>query len=802
LLAADGGFRPVPDHPLSGQTKVRAALWGELENDGVLSAYLCREGENRLFRRTEAGWIEAEAAGLGGGDLDTVDCALFDADHDGDLDLFLVNADGPDELFNNNLDGTFRPLAAEQGLTGGEVASRALVVADLDRDRDDDLLLLKDGAPVQVLENDLLWQYRPLALSLGEAQAGIASDLDVDGYPELYLWQKAGLVRWARSGQGWTATTLGRPVAEVRRMALLDVDGDGARELLLGHAAGWHVYRLAGDTLEPLFSAALPELLAWTVLPLDAGHGPALAALAADGRLFLWMPGAGRHAFLTLAFSGRQRPAEQMRSNASGIGTRAALRVGSRWSAVAPHREHSGPGQDLRPQAIGLGGAARADFVAITWSDGVFQTELDLAAAQSHRIEEQQRQLASCPVLFAWDGERYAFVSDVLGVGGIGFAVGPGEYAEPRPWERLLLPPGLAQPRKGHYTLKLGEPMEEALYLDSARLVAYDLPPGWAAVPDERMGILGPQPTGEMLFYRREALPLLARDGEGRDVTATLVQADHQAAPLGEVDPRFVGLMAHEQTLTLELAEPVMRGEGTPLLVMDGWVEYPYSQTSFSAWQAGASYRAPSLEVRLPDGSWRLLREQFGYPAGMPRRMALPLPDLPDGVTALRLRGNLEIYWDRIAIAYAEPLPETRRTVLPLAEASVLGNGFARRTTAAQRRPHYDYSRRAPLWDTRHMAGYYTRFGPVEPLLAATDDAVAIIGPGEEVEMRFADKAPTLPLGWTRHLVFEAEGWAKDMDLYTRNGATLAPLPYRGAQPDPRRDALHREFNTRYQAGF
>jgi hypothetical protein len=33
---------------------------------------------------------------------------MFDADHDGDLDLLLIKSDGAVELLNNNGDGTFR----------------------------------------------------------------------------------------------------------------------------------------------------------------------------------------------------------------------------------------------------------------------------------------------------------------------------------------------------------------------------------------------------------------------------------------------------------------------------------------------------------------------------------------------------------------------------------------------------------------------------------------------------------------------------------------------------------------------
>ena len=130
------------------------------------------------------------------------------------------------------------------------------------------------------------------------------------------------------------------------------------------------------------------------------------------------------------------------------------------------------------PAAIGLGGARKLDFLAIDWSDGVFQSELDLATGTTHAIVETQRQLSSCPVLFVWDGEGYRFVSDILGVGGLGYSTGPGSYGTPRPWENFLIPADLMKPRDGELRFKIAEPMEESCYLDSAQLVAWDLPPG------------------------------------------------------------------------------------------------------------------------------------------------------------------------------------------------------------------------------------------------------------------------------------------------------------------------------------
>ena len=123
-----------------------------------------------------------------------------------------------------------------------------------------------------------------------------------------------------------------------------------------------------------------------------------------------------------------------MRSKASGIGAQVALRNGSRWTTMQNYRLHSGPGQGLQPLSVGLGGSERADFVAVDWSDGVYQSELELEAGKLHLLSETQRQLSSCPVLFAWDGEKYAFVSDLLGVGGIGYVIAlPPLVSKPRP---------------------------------------------------------------------------------------------------------------------------------------------------------------------------------------------------------------------------------------------------------------------------------------------------------------------------------------------------------------------------------
>jgi hypothetical protein len=179
--------------------------------------------------------------------------------------------------------------------------------------------------------------------------------------------------------------------------------------------------------------------------------------------------------------------------------------------------------------------------------------------------------------------------------------------------------------------------------------------------------------------------------------------------------------------------------------------------------------------------------------------MSVPLSKLSPGTDALRLRGNLEIYWDRISVAYAEDLPEAKRLDLPPVAARLAQTGFPKRLTFPQARPGYDYGTRTPFWDTRAMAGFYTRLGPVDDLVSEADDALAIIGPGDEIHLEFEAPAEPPP-GWTRRLVLESRGWTKDMDLYTKDGETLAPLPETGHDP-ARRQALHAAYNLRWRDG-
>ena len=783
LLREDDGYQFNTDHPLASVTDVAFALFGDLDNSGTIDVYLGRKGPNVLLMQdTDGTWNDrTNDAEVAGGATTSSDGAMVDIDHDGDLDILVANIDGPMDVFANTLDGPFRQIGDETGLSEATNASQ-LLIADLDHTSDLDVLAIRPQGENMLFFNNRLWKFARndtyLPLEESNILHAVAGDINATGRASLYtIEDDRTLGYWWLDNKGRAKRKVLKTLKEIPvNMAILDQNGDGQLEVL--------------TTPHP----SLTGVKHWTVLQQEIARGPAIVAVPRSGEAIAQIlpPGPGRHAFTGITLSGAEDPSQQMRSNASGIGAQVAARRGTQWTIRRNLPHESGPGQNSQPMVFGLGGQDQLDFVLIDWPDGLLQTELagvkdlgseattpEFTAGNIQRINETQRQVSSCPVLFAHDGTSMRFVSDVLGVGGIGYLLEPGTYNQPRPFERFIFPNGaLAPDEDDRLRMVICEPMEEVCYLDAATLSGWILPDGWNVVIDERMAIQSEQPSGREIFFRGEYDPVSCTNDRGQDVLAAVRDVDFVAAPIGPIDRRFIGRLEGEHIL--ELAFDCNLAElSNPVLLMDGWVEYPYSQTMFASWQAGLTYNAPTLEARDGDGTWHVIHEQFGYPAGMPRTAAMPLGELPEGTTAIRLRTNQEIYWDRLRIIDAESAPQGARQInATLASADFQPIGYPRRLKRPQRRPDYDFADRAPLWDARHQRGLYTEFGEVADLLTSANQEVVTIGPGEGVTLSF-ELPEDLPRGMygNVHWILDAHGWCKDRDRFTRDGETLEPLP-------------------------
>jgi hypothetical protein len=109
----------------------------------------------------------------------------------------------------------------------------------------------------------------------------------------------------------------------------------------------------------------------------------------------------------------------------------------------------------------------------------------------------------------------------------------------------------------------------------------------------------------------------------------------------------------------------------------------------------------------------------------------------------------------------------------------------------------------------RDLAGNYTRYGDVLPLLSEPDNQYIISNAGDEMTVEFdARSLPALPTGWKRDFLIRSVGWVKDGDLNTAFGNTVMPLPFHGMKsytpsktdtyPEtPELRKYNREYNTR-----
>src|SRR6202007_3116302 len=80
------------------------------------------------------------------------------------------------------------------------------------------------------------------------------------------------------------------------------------------------------------------------------------------------------------------------------------------------------------PLTFGLRSYTGVDTIRITWPNGLVQNETKQKGGTALVVKEKPRLSGSCPMVFAWNGTRFEFVTDVLGVAPLGASDGEGQY--------------------------------------------------------------------------------------------------------------------------------------------------------------------------------------------------------------------------------------------------------------------------------------------------------------------------------------------------------------------------------------
>ncbi|MCG8607254.1 CRTAC1 family protein, partial [bacterium] len=178
----DGSFTKITESVIVNDGGGEAALWADYDNDGDLDLFVTVasldsrvSSNNRLYQNDGAGSFTRITTGeIVNGEAVSVGGSWGDYDNDGDLDLFVMNAEDSERnsLYQNNGNGTFFQIESGPIVEQSGQRSRGSSWADYDNDGDLDLFITNS------LGNHVLYQNDGQGLFTELTDSELAADMN------------------------------------------------------------------------------------------------------------------------------------------------------------------------------------------------------------------------------------------------------------------------------------------------------------------------------------------------------------------------------------------------------------------------------------------------------------------------------------------------------------------------------------------------------------------------------------------------------------------------------------------------
>lgn len=779
--------------------KDQAAIFADYDNDGYLDIYIVNTASNLLYFNVEEGKFRNIAVPAGVAESDTGYAALFaDFDHEGDLDLYLATATA-NRLYRNNSDGTFTELSEKMGIAGGNTCSRDAAFGDFDEDGDLDLFVVNKDTSNILYTNLRQGRFQDITAKSGltsERGSGAVAvgDYNNDGFLDLFVTalESGHYYLYRNQGDGtFKNDTRSKEMYRVLQKFIgldalfFDFDNDGFLDLLivgkqLDEAKGGRgilLFHNDGtgkfENVSSLLPQNIPSVRSVAVADYNEDGDMDIFITGFNGGIRLLRNDGGNvNKYLKVLLVGLRTGSGK--NNYYGIGAKLEIRAGDLYQmrVVAEPVTH-----------FGLGHRLKADVVRILWPNGVPQN-LFYPGSDQDLVEEQTLK-GSCAFLYTWDGQKYTFVTDIMWRSALGMPLGimggSTAYAFPNSSQDYFRIPGeMLKTREGVYSLQITEELWETAYFDQVKLIVVDHPDTVDVFIDERF-VPPPIPPLKLFNVAKRQYPKSVTDERGNDLLPLIQQKDD--VYVSNLSPTQYQGITEMHDLILDLGD--LSQDHKVILYLDGWI-FPTDASINVAISQSDQIKVipPFLQVMNRNGHWQTVIENLSFPMGKNKTI---IADLTDKFLTndywLRIRTNMQIYWDYIFFSTEEQDVPMRKTTLNPISADIHYRGFSRLYRKGGRYgPHwFDYSEVStePKW--RDLIGYYTRYGDVLPLLLESDDKYVVINAGDEVTVEFdATQVPDLETGWSRDFLIYSDGWIKDGDFNTAHSKTVEPLPFHG----------------------
>ena len=697
-----------------------------------------------------------------------------DIEADGDLDIVLGSQQGTPTVLRNNGDGTFLDIRPFEGTSG----LARFAWADIDQDGDPDAAMLDSTGALHVFSNERQGQFSKRALPDGFSAVRAISVADINwdgGFDLVTVGTDAVITRLSDKDDGtaWEKAEIARissPLPGLLSLRMADVDNNGGLDLILLDSTPLATIVWLSDQ-NGAFSRKDIEFTNafFDVADVNADGRLDLLGLSAQGEPVQAINSGSKNYHWQVVRPRASTAVGDQRINPFGVGGEMEVRSG----LLVQKQPITGP-----LLHFGLGEQPSADVIRVVWPNGTVRADFDVKADQE--VVTEQRLKGSCPFLFAFNGKQLEFVKDsVPWSSAIGLRIntlGTARVEATEEWYKI----GRDQlvPRDGYYDLRITAELWETYYYDHLALMVVDHPEGTEIFVDERFVI----PPARLAITTVSPPRKIKRalDDLGFDVTSIVNTRDgNYLDTFGR--GKYQGV-ARDHYVEIDLGDDAPHS-GPLWLIAHGWMHPTDSSINVAISQGQLEQAKPlSLEVQDANGSWRTVHRNLGFPAGRNKTCLIDLANVFTSGTPrrLRLRTNLEIFWDKLEWATGLPDASPRINRLDPDVADLHYRGYSVITQANSSSPEIpDYNRlysSKQIW--RDLIGYYTRFGDVRELLRRADDRYVIVNAGDEMTFRFAAPAAP-PAGWVRDYVIVGDGWIKDGDLNSTFSKTVQPLPYR-----------------------